>query len=136
MLGGPDQDVLAGGAGSDRIDGDLPSVSLAGGVNGNPNGDLIFGDNVSLDRENHLTKYEWDRFQTLNGTALFAANGSPAVTELAQLNPDGQPVWANWIITCWTMTPPRKLSVSAPTYSATTKSRAGRATTHLRSIGQ
>ena len=99
MLGGAGQDVLAGGAGSDQIDGDLPTTTLAGGASGNPNGDLIFGDNVALDRTATLGSYAWKRFQTLNGTALFSGTGAANASGTPQLNPDGQPVWADWVIT-------------------------------------
>ncbi len=91
IYGDQDEDILIGGANADNIDGDLGD-------------DLIFGDNVSLDR---WTGYEDDtspRFRTLNGDAIYGESGADDGESMQnathRLIPDltGTPVWQDWDI--------------------------------------
>jgi len=84
VSGGTGEDVLIGGATADRIDGDAGD-------------DLIFGDNVRLDRV--TSDFRSLRFQVLNGILLYNAQGNADVTSAPQLDPAGSPDWADWRIT-------------------------------------
>ena len=88
-LGG--EDVLIGGTGGDRIDGGLAR-------------DLIFGDNVELDRRTTLGNHTNPRFRVLSGTQLYstdgsATNGAAQVTGAWQNDPAGATAWSDFQIT-------------------------------------
>jgi Ca2+-binding RTX toxin-like protein len=88
IFGNAGEDVLIGGAAGDFIDG-------------NTGMDLIFGDNVSLDRTGHLIDPTNPRFRVLAGTAIYGQtpgvnDGESLVTNAWQVNPDGTPVWTNF----------------------------------------
>ena len=82
--------MLIGGAGDDRIDGGTDR-------------DLIFGDNVQLDRTLPAADLQNPRFRLLSGTQLYstavASNGEPLVGTASQLDPTGTPVWEDFDIT-------------------------------------
>jgi Ca2+-binding RTX toxin-like protein len=90
IYGNEGEDVLIGGAAGDRIDGGSGD-------------DLIFGDNVRLERKDD---YLNPRFRALQGTQLYGqgvnVNGYPSgevlVTGESQLQPGGPPVWGNFVI--------------------------------------
>ncbi len=94
-LGGPDtvygdedEDVVAGGAYGDNLDG-------------GPQDDLIFGDNVLLDRRGSLLNdFSNPRFRTVAG-AMYDVNGNATVNSASQGFPAamGTPAWANWKMT-------------------------------------
>jgi Ca2+-binding RTX toxin-like protein len=97
LRGGPDQDVLIGGAAGDWIDG-------------NGDEDLIFGDNVHLDRQAELFQdFRNPRFRTLLApsdpgdprefASIYGSDGEPQVDDSARLDPAGSPVWGDWEIT-------------------------------------
>jgi Ca2+-binding RTX toxin-like protein len=89
IFGNEDEDVLAGGAFGDNIDGGSGD-------------DLVFGDNVTLDRHTPAIYNDFTnpRFRTATG-AIYDANGNVAVGAADQNYPSpmGTPVWANWDIT-------------------------------------
>ncbi len=96
MFGNAGDDVLVGGAFGDRIDGDEDR-------------DLIFGDNVALDRfSDVLFEDRTDpRFRLLRQTEIgdgledlriYDAQGEVLVDDAPQLDPDGTPSWRNWEI--------------------------------------
>ncbi len=90
IYGDADEDVLAGGAFGDNIDGGSQD-------------DLIFGDNVRLDRNAGSGDAIDPRFRALTGTVIYGPDGSAQVAgefETAiQPVPGGRPVWADWTIT-------------------------------------
>jgi len=96
IFGNAGEDVLVGGYGADRIDG-------------NENDDLIFGDAVVLSRRTGDTTTL--RFQTLTGTLLYSRsdlapfpNGDASGqlltdgTARSYRDPDGAPDWAAYVI--------------------------------------
>src|SRR5262249_48917000 len=92
-LGGPDtvrggtgDDVLVGGVGNDSIDGGSER-------------DLVFGDNVSLDRTPPLGDVTNPRFRTLSAGTIYAATGDANVDGTPRLDPHGNPVWGDFVIT-------------------------------------
>jgi Ca2+-binding RTX toxin-like protein len=82
--------VLIGGTGSDRIDGGTEE-------------DLIFGDNVSLDRSLTFGDYRSPRFRVLSGTEIYSTAlltaGDALVTAAWQNNPAGATPWSDYRIT-------------------------------------
>ena len=88
MYGDGGQDILAGGAAADRIDG-------------GDDKDLIFGDNVTLDRSTTLGNMTNPRFRQLAGATLYdtTAAGAALVTAAWQTDPTGAPVWTDYRIT-------------------------------------
>ncbi|MEX0958007.1 MAG: LEPR-XLL domain-containing protein [Burkholderiales bacterium] len=90
LYGADGEDVLIGGAAGDRLDGGAGD-------------DLIFGDNVRLERKDD---YLNPRFRTLQGTQLYGqgvnVNGSPSgevlVTGDPQFQPEGAPTWDSFAI--------------------------------------
>ena len=103
LRGSQGEDVLVGGAASDRIDGG----NVATAVDVLKDRDLVFGDNVSLDRRDDLYKdYTNPRFRTLPGV-IYNDAGDPLVGTTDMNPPPGngvqtyaaQPVWGDWDIT-------------------------------------
>ena len=91
IYGNADEDVLVGGAAGDFIDG-------------NEADDLIFGDNVVLDRLN-IDDFTNPRFRTLTGTSIYGEvpglnDGDPLVDGTPRNIPTltGTPVWGDWDI--------------------------------------
>ena len=83
IYGEAGQDVLAGGAAGDRIDGGIDE-------------DLIFGDNVTLDRTATFGVLTNPRFRLLLGMTLYDANGAALEASDWQRNPDGVPIWTDF----------------------------------------
>ena len=103
VFGGTGQDILVGGAAGDVIDGDEGE-------------DLVFGDNVRLDRWDGFGDTTSPRFQALLGSVIYSRSdlepeqmgapepladdsGQALVDGTARNNPAGSPVWADWDIT-------------------------------------
>ena len=86
IAGGPDEDILVGGAAGDFVDGDTGR-------------DLVIGDNVMLSREGRYGDFTGPRFRTLAGTLLYSLQGLSLVTATHRLNPAGMPVWSDHAIT-------------------------------------
>ena len=87
IYGNDGEDVLIGGAYGDAVDGGAGK-------------DLIFGDNVKLDRtigDGALNP----RFRVLAGTVIYdsAAADTAQVTDAHQLDPSGTPVWEDFDVT-------------------------------------
>ena len=84
------EDVLAGGAAGDRIDGGTGR-------------DLIFGDNVSLDRAATFGDHTSPRFRVLSGTQIYSTDlltaGQALVTSTWQNDPAGPSAWSDFRIT-------------------------------------
>ncbi|MGP6087157.1 LEPR-XLL domain-containing protein [Antarctobacter jejuensis] len=109
IFGDEHEDIMVGGYGADVIDGDNvesrddPLGALAGK-------DLIFGDNVELDRRGaFLGDFTDPRYTTLSGTQLYsvdagemstghAVEGMLLVDGSALANPDGVAVWGDFQI--------------------------------------
>ena len=89
IFGNEDEDVIAGGAYGDNLDGGSGD-------------DLIFGDNVTLDRQAPAIYNDFTnpRFRTAAG-AIYDANGNVTIGTVAQNFPTlmGTPVWGNWDFT-------------------------------------
>jgi Ca2+-binding RTX toxin-like protein len=87
IFGNEDEDVLAGGAFGDNIDGGSQD-------------DLIFGDNVTLNRVGVYNDFTNPRFRTVTGP-MYDSNGNVTVGTVNQNfpSPMGTPVWGNWDFT-------------------------------------
>jgi Ca2+-binding RTX toxin-like protein len=90
IFGNEDEDVLVGGAIGDNIDGGSSD-------------DIIFGDNVTLDRTTTFSDFTNPRFRTVSGVIynLDGTVSSTIITGSDQSFPNaiGAPVWGNWDIT-------------------------------------
>jgi len=85
IFGNDHEDILIGGAAGDTIDGD-------------DGDDLIFGDNVTLNRRTGEDNFKNPRFRALSGTMIYDTNDNPLVDSGYQLNPTYTPVWGDWDI--------------------------------------
>ncbi|NMM32680.1 MAG: calcium-binding protein, partial [Phycicoccus sp.] len=84
------EDILIGGTGNDRIDGGFER-------------DLIFGDNVSLDRSETFGNHTNPRFRVLSGGQIYdtaGANnaGASLITAAWQNDPAGRTAWSDFLI--------------------------------------
>ncbi|HEX5216895.1 MAG TPA: calcium-binding protein, partial [Vicinamibacterales bacterium] len=91
IYGGTEDDIIAGGAGDDRLDGGDQQ-------------DLIFGDNVMLERSVGSGDSIDPRFRALVGTAIYGLDGSAQIAPefgiAIQPVPGGRPSWgADWKFT-------------------------------------
>ncbi|MGP0628314.1 LEPR-XLL domain-containing protein [Nitrospina sp. 32_T5] len=92
IWGDEHEDVVVGGANSDRLDG-------------GEGRDLLFGDNVELDRLGVLfTDYTNPRFRTLTGDRMYGEtpgvdDGEVLVASTHYVDPTGSAVWADFDIT-------------------------------------
>jgi hypothetical protein len=86
IYGGGSDSVLIGGSGSDSIDGGAGRA-------------LIFADNASLDRTNHLNNFTGPRWQDLQGTQIYGPQGQLLTDGNPQLNPNGHGWWGDFLIT-------------------------------------
>jgi Ca2+-binding RTX toxin-like protein len=102
LYGDDGEDILIGGANT-IIDG----VRQGDRVDGGAGKDLVFGDNVRLDRTAIGADDTNPRFRALQGAQLYgqgiAVNGSASgevlVTTAEQLDPTGTPVWEDFGVT-------------------------------------
>jgi Ca2+-binding RTX toxin-like protein len=93
LFGEPNEDVLIGGGGDDNIDGGSER-------------DLIFGDNVKLDRRYDSNgdmipspDFTSPRFRALLGTVIYDLDDLDQVDDATDyLDPTGVPLWGNWDI--------------------------------------
>ena len=89
VFGQDGEDVLIGGTSDDDLDGGTGR-------------DLIFGDNVLLDRTASYGDYTNPRFQTLTGTQIYSTATGTAGSALAdgtwRLDPRGYAVWGDFRI--------------------------------------
>jgi len=87
IYGNEDEDVLIGGVGDDTIDGGSED-------------DLIFGDNVILDRSGaNFDDFTSPRFRALAGSIIYDEDDVDQVDDSADYeDPTEVPVWANWDI--------------------------------------
>jgi Ca2+-binding RTX toxin-like protein len=88
VFGGTGEDVLIGGANGDNIDGQADK-------------DLIFGDNVTLDRSATKGDLTNPRFRVLTGTQIYSkapgiTSGQSQVTGAWQVDPNGSAVWTDY----------------------------------------
>ncbi len=91
LRGGDHDDILIGNTGSDAIDGGLDE-------------DLIFGDNVALDRSLTLGDVSNPRFRALSGTQVYSTAVATAGTLLIDsatdyADPRGNAAWADFQVT-------------------------------------
>src|SRR5262249_45252429 len=86
IYGEGDDDVLIGGAAGDRIDGGSQR-------------DLIFGDNVPLDRSASLGDPANPRFRDVGAGLPYHSKHNPAGAAAWKPSPDGTPVWTDFRIT-------------------------------------
>jgi Ca2+-binding RTX toxin-like protein len=77
IYGEANDDIIIGGVGNDRLDGGTGK-------------DLVFGDNVFLDRAATLYDYTNPRFRVLTGTQIYSTD--PAASGKANVDPNG--IWA------------------------------------------
>jgi Ca2+-binding RTX toxin-like protein len=110
IYGNDGEDVVIGGAHGDAVDGGAGK-------------DLVFGDNVVLDRtigDGVLNA----RFRTLSGTQIYstaaATAGDVQVTAGPQLNPNGTPVWEDFDINLPYHDAPSTSRLAPPETPATT----------------
>jgi len=88
VFAGTGEDVVIGGANGDKLDGQEGK-------------DLIFGDNVTLDRSATRGDLTNPRFRVLGGTTIYSnemgiLSGQPLVTSAWQVDPDGSAVWTDY----------------------------------------
>ncbi len=95
IYGNEDEDILIGGANGDNIDGDEAD-------------DLIFGDNVRIDRWTGLGDFTNPRFRALTGTIIYgeesAVNDGDSLVDTVDQNIPaltGTPEWGDWDITLY-----------------------------------
>ena len=86
IYGQDGDDVLVGGTRGDAIDGGAGK-------------DLVFGDNVLLDRSTTYGTYANPRFRVLSGTTTYDARGNALVTGTSQLDPRGSASWMDFVLT-------------------------------------
>jgi len=88
VFAGNGEDIVIGGANGDNLDGQDGK-------------DLIFGDNVALDRSDSKGDLSNPRFRVLAGTTIYStvpgiSSGASQVTGAWQADPDGSAVWTDY----------------------------------------